>query len=72
MDELDGAEHALVIDSGKSGDYLKEEVVMGVRACVVGGEDFEDVAIEVECIFEVSDLIFQLIVLLPQHLFHLC
>jgi hypothetical protein len=37
---------------------------------VVVGYDFEDVSVEIECILEVSDLVLQLVVLLPQHLLH--
>lgn len=71
LDKIDRVEHALVVDSGEASDDLQEEVMMGIGARVVGGKDLEDVSIQVEGVFEISDLILELIVLLSQHLLHL-
>lgn len=71
LDKFNRAKHALVVHGRKSGDDLQKEVVMGIRACVVGGQDLEDVAIKIEGVFEVGDLVLELVVLLPEHLLHL-
>jgi hypothetical protein len=71
LDEVDAVEHALVVDGGEAGDDLQEQVVVRVAAGVVGGEDLEDVAVQVERVLQVRYLVLQLVVLLPQHLLHL-
>ena len=68
--EFETVKHGLVVDGGEAGDDLHEEVLLWIGAMVVVGYDFEDISVEIERILEVSDLVLQLIVLLPQHLLH--
>ena len=66
VDEIDVVEHGLVVDRGQSRDDLHEEVEMGVGLLVVVVQYLEDVPVQVECVFEVSYLVLQLVVLLSQ------
>jgi len=66
VDEVDVVEHGLVVDGGEPGDNLHQQVEVRVGLLVVVVEDLEDVPIEVECIFEIGYLVFQLVVLLLQ------
>lgn len=50
LDELNAAEHGLIIDGGQSGDDLHEQGMLGICAMIVAGYDLEDISIEVECI----------------------
>ena len=50
LDELNAAEHGLIIDGGQSGDDLHEQGMLWIRAMIVSGYDLEDISIEVECI----------------------
>lgn len=71
LDELDAAEHGLVVDGGQSGDDLHEQRVLRVGPVIVPGYDLQDVSIEIKGILEVGDLVLELVVLLTQHLLHL-
>ena len=66
VDEIDVVEHGLVVDRGQSCDDLHEEVEMGVGLLVVVVQYLEDVPVQIECVFEVSYLVLQLVVLLSQ------
>ena len=66
VDEIDVVEHGLVVDRGQSRDDLHEEVEMGVGLLVVVVQYLEDVPVQIECVFEVSYLVLQLVVLLSQ------
>lgn len=50
LDELNAAEHGLIIDGGQSGDDLHEQGMLGIRAMIVAGYDLENISIEIECI----------------------
>lgn len=44
--------------------------MLWVRSLLHRAEDLEDIPIEIEGILEICNLIFELVVLLPEHLFH--
>jgi hypothetical protein len=71
MDELEGVKHDLIVDGGETGDDLEEEIALGIGALVVARENLEDVAIKIEAVLEVSDFVFELVVLFSHHLLHI-
>jgi len=60
----------LIVDGCEPGDDLHEKVILGVGSIAIRAEDLENIPVEIKGILEVSYLIFQLVVLLPEHLFH--
>jgi len=71
LNELNTVEHGLVVNRRKSRDDLQKEMMLRISSGIIAGQYFEDVAIEIESIFKVSDLVLELVVLLTQHLLHL-
>jgi hypothetical protein len=62
VEEFDGADHCLVINGGEFGNDLEEYGMFRVGGGVVGGEDGEDVPVDIECVLEFADLIHEVAV----------
>ena len=71
LDEFDGIEHGLIVDSGEAGDHLEQQFLLWVSHWVVGRYYLQDVTVQVEGVLEVSDLVLELEILRTQHLLHL-
>lgn len=51
VDQVDVVEHGLVVDRGKAGDDLHEQVEMRVSLGIVHWQQFKDIPVEIKGIF---------------------
>lgn len=66
LDQFGRVNHDLVVYAGQAIDYLVQHLDAGIWALCFLGNDFKDVSIEIESVFQLGDLVFQLEVFLLQ------
>jgi len=66
LDQFGRVYHYLIVYAGQAVDYLVKHLDAGIWALCFLGNDFKDVPVEIEPVFQLGDLVFQLEVFLLQ------